>query len=69
MKLVIVFKNREEKSQILWILILGDESVLPSSSLFTKEQVLSGPKSLADSLRRPLPQGSKGKPSIVLCTN
>ena len=61
MKSVIVFKTCEEKSQIPWILILGDESTLPSSYLFRKEQVLSGPERMADFLRRPLSQGSKGK--------
>jgi len=69
MKSVIVFKTREEKSQIPWILILGDESALTSSYLFPKQQVLSGPERLADCLRCPLSQGSKGTSSVVLCTN
>ena len=68
MKSVIVCKTREEKFQIPWILILGDKNALPSSYRFPKEQVLSGPKRLDDSLRRPLSQGSKGKPSVVLCS-
>jgi len=69
MKSVIGFKTREEKSQIPRILILGDESALLSSYLFPKEQELLGPERLAESLRHPLSQGSKGKSSVFLSTN